>query len=399
MSSIYKDKKGYTYYQVWTYHNTTNGKKRKVQKSLGKNKTKSQLKNEVQVLDKFYEKEDRVFKTRGFKKPTHTIQTLYQMYIDNLDQKLLNKEISKTTRRFGFENTKNFIEYYVDVYGNKNIDYVSTTELERYKQHRIGLGLSVNTIRINLRGVRGLFNWIVDEGYLTDNPFKLKIPTYIPRDREKIPTPTDFKKIRRFITNSIFDEKKIKSGLHRIGGWWNNNDWFRYMVFFGMKTGMRGGEIRILEWNYNPEIHRPDNRVSYSYLSNDWKTITIFFKGTENTIPVSNDIRKVLNILDKKKSDRGDFVFQNPTTKEPYEKSRFNKCFRELMIGLGLKDNNGKSKYKFHSIRHGVVSELINSGVPMGQVSKLLRHTDIRTTMNIYYHLVDDELKGVMDIL
>ena len=250
-----------------------------------------------------------------------------------------------------------------------------------------------------MRGVRGLFNWIVDEGYITDSPFKIKIPTYIPRDREKIPTPNDFKKIKRFITNSIYDEDKIKSRKHRLGDWWDNNDWFRYIVYFGLKTGMRGGEIRIMEWNYNPEIHRPDNKVSYSYLSNDWKTITIFFKGTENSIPVSTDIRKVLNKLENLRDPKCPFVFGNPKTNEPYEKSRFNKCFRLLMTGLGLKDVNGKPKYKFHSIRHGVVSELINTGVPMGQVSKLLRHTDIRTTMNIYYHLVDDELKGVMDIL
>ena len=59
---------------------------------------------------------------------------------------------------------------------------------------------------------------------------------------------------------------------------------------------------------------------------------------------------------------------------------------------MGL-DGNG---YKPHSIRHSVVSDLISKGINLYSISKLLRHTDIRTTINIYGHLLPSDLEDVM---
>ena len=45
-SSIYTDKKGFNYYQTYSFFGSKDGLKKKVQKNLGKDKTSSQLKHE-----------------------------------------------------------------------------------------------------------------------------------------------------------------------------------------------------------------------------------------------------------------------------------------------------------------------------------------------------------------
>lgn len=45
-----------------------------------------------------------------------------------------------------------------------------------------------------------------------------------------------------------------------------------------------------------------------------------------------------------------------------------------------------------HRLRHSFASNLIRSGVGLKQVQKLMRHSSITTTMNIYSHLLDDDL-------
>jgi len=56
----------------------------------------------------------------------------------------------------------------------------------------------------------------------------------------------------------------------------------------------------------------------------------------------------------------------------------------------------------FHDLRHTFVSILIGEGVPTADVQKLARHASYQTTVDIYHHLLPDELeKGLnhLDLL
>jgi integrase len=50
-------------------------------------------------------------------------------------------------------------------------------------------------------------------------------------------------------------------------------------------------------------------------------------------------------------------------------------------------------RIRYHDLRHTAASLLLALGVPIHVVQKILGHTDIRTTMNIYGHLYDAEKK------
>lgn len=53
---------------------------------------------------------------------------------------------------------------------------------------------------------------------------------------------------------------------------------------------------------------------------------------------------------------------------------------------------NGKANN--HRFRHSFASNLIRSGVNVKSVQKLMRHSNIQTTLNIYSHLIDDDLSN-----
>ncbi len=69
--------------------------------------------------------------------------------------------------------------------------------------------------------------------------------------------------------------------------------------------------------------------------------------------------------------------------------ARFKKVVRECKLD---------DRYHFHSLRHTFASWLVQMGVPIYEVSKLLGHADIKTTQ-IYSHLRSNDLRDAVDSL
>lgn len=51
----------------------------------------------------------------------------------------------------------------------------------------------------------------------------------------------------------------------------------------------------------------------------------------------------------------------------------------------------------FHAIRHGVASELINSGAPITVVKEQMRHSDVRVTLGVYGHVIGNAQRKAVD--
>jgi len=69
------------------------------------------------------------------------------------------------------------------------------------------------------------------------------------------------------------------------------------------------------------------------------------------------------------------------------------KNLRPLLRSLGMKSVG------FHAIRHGVASELINSGTPIVVVRDQMRHSDVRVTLGIYGHVIGNARRKAVDVL
>lgn len=136
---------------------------------------------------------------------------------------------------------------------------------------------------------------------------------------------------------------------------------------FALNTAMRIGEIVSLEWD------------NINFTAN---TITIESENSKNKrtekIPLSSTVRKLLLEL-KMKSLDSEYVFLNSENK-PYQKpDSLNNVYRTALKRAGIEG------LRFHDLRHTAATRMIESGISIVSVSKILRHRDLKTTMR-YMH-------------
>ncbi len=65
--------------------------------------------------------------------------------------------------------------------------------------------------------------------------------------------------------------------------------------------------------------------------------------------------------------------------------------FRMLAVAAGLR------RIRLHDLRHGAVSMLLDVGVPLAVVSKLVGHSSTKTTSDLYGHLVEGTAEAATD--
>ena len=401
-SSVYTDKRGYSYYQTWSWFNTKDGKKCKTQKPISKSLNKTQVKQLCNEWDEFFNQVDYNHTTGNpYQKPPIPLSKIVKEYIDGETKLYELGDISISTLRINRENINLFKEWFLANHNDRNVDRITTKDIDNYRTHRRlkkhnGDRLSDNTIRINLRVVRTFFNWCLKKKYIGYTPFTedINIPSYSKRTDEETPLGEDWNKLFSFIEKSISFKTQGTKGEKRFQKF-NDNEWFKYVIYIMCNTGMRPGEVRMLKWKKGKRDN-PNQRQSYSYLDRNFENIHIFFKAHYSFIPIKKDLRILFEELAKSKG-KNTYIFQSPITELPYDKSIFNKMFRQLMVNLDMVDEDGKNLYTPHSIRHGVVSNLMTQNVGLGQISRLLRHTSIRTTMDIYGHLLPQDLENVME--
>lgn len=51
----------------------------------------------------------------------------------------------------------------------------------------------------------------------------------------------------------------------------------------------------------------------------------------------------------------------------------------------------------FHDLRHAAATNLIKAGVPLSHVQRIIRHADIRTTIGVYGHLDNEDLRASLE--
>lgn len=58
-----------------------------------------------------------------------------------------------------------------------------------------------------------------------------------------------------------------------------------------------------------------------------------------------------------------------------------------------------QSNVTFHMFRHSLCSNLSKANVPIVAISKIMRHSRVSTTLNIYSHVFNGDLKNAIDTI
>ena len=173
--------------------------------------------------------------------------------------------------------------------------------------------------------------------------------------------------------------------------------WERYrpMLYLAADTGMRPGEYIALptfnvsrnEVKVDRAIERNGHRISVTKTPSGWRYIDLS--------PVTADM--VIHYIDNlAASNPPDFVFPTSTGKWQSITNWRKLGFAAACFEAGLVEKverNGKiaerPKYAPYDLRHFFASMLIERRLNLKRIQKLMGHSNITTTLNIYGHLIE----------
>ena len=156
-----------------------------------------------------------------------------------------------------------------------------------------------------------------------------------------------------------------------------------YVVELLILTGARCGEIRLAKWC---NIDMDECAL----------TVPVSKTGKRRTIYLSERSKKVIALIRKRSESLGipvtndAYLVQNPRTGKPY--NDFQVSFSRARAAVGIND------VRVHDLRHTYASLLIQNGVSLYEVQKLLGHSSPNMTQR-YAHLNPNSLKQIVNNL
>lgn len=241
--------------------------------------------------------------------------------------------------------------------GDIPIDLVTVRDVDRFKTARVK---QIKPISVNkdLATLKAAFNQALRWEYIKVNPFsqtkKLRIPDKPP---------------------AYFTRQEIRQVIRAC-----EHHWLHDLVIVALNTGMRVGELTNLRWTH-VDMKRRMIRIANG---DGFQTKT----GKGNIVPMNDIVAAVLEER-MKRGEEHVFTMRDRQIKKNWVSSAFKKVLRREGI---------REELHFHSLRHTFASWLVQDGVSLYQVSRLLGHSDVKTT-EMYAHLQPDMMHDIVERL
>lgn len=187
--------------------------------------------------------------------------------------------------------------------------------------------------------------------------------------------PQNWRKVSKFKEKKgrveFHTNEEVKTILKHLGQGW------KVVVLLGARAGLRRGEIALLKW---ADVDFKNNQI---YVAPN-KT-----EG-HRYVPIAEDLRKALEKARKAKP-KAEYVVNVGDASHRSSAGYLSAYYRKLTADLPF-------DCKMHKLRHTFASHLVQSGVDLYRVSKLLGHSSIQMT-EIYAHLAPADLKSAVKML
>lgn len=182
--------------------------------------------------------------------------------------------------------------------------------------------------------------------------------------------------------------------LLRVARLRNNPNWVVLPLLY--YTGCRIGEVLALTWNDvdfdNKVIH-----INKQYTMDNSRNRPVFKDHTKTKagiriVPMPKELLKVLRVHYNDHKDKSPYVLHKCRTGDMLPYPAIAQLFRTW---LDMTNINGIS---LHSFRHSYICSLVRAGVPINTISRIVGHSDIAMTLNVYAQkeMSPDDVKEVL---
>lgn len=272
-----------------------------------------------------------------------TLQTEYLKYS-------ATRHSSKTTKDYG-----SVIRDFINFIGKCSINKIEKNSIEKYVQHKFQKSMFVASK--NLRYLKSIFNWAVTQEYIDSSPCQKVKNIRLPEKQPLFLSKNDFN-----ILLEKIDDQLLKQ-----------------IVIFAIYTGLRESEILTLKWD---QVDIKNKMIILSNRSHITKSRRV------RSVPLNDSAFHVIN---NRIGISEELVFTK--SGRPILNNYVTKKFK-----FYIRQTSFNQKLKFHSLRHTFASWLVQNGVSIYEVSKLLGHADIKTT-EIYAHLSPENFRNAVELL
>ncbi len=281
------------------------------------------------------------------------------------------------------DDTRRMIERLCEHAGWSLLRDIDADGANRYAEHLFSLGRAARTVNAQLTAVKALTTWAVRTARLSHDPLATVAKPNAESDRRVI---------RRFLSHDEY--QWLDSVTRRASDSYGMTGHDRALLYaVAIQSGLRAGELRSLT---RGKLH----------LSGSKPFILAEAKATKNkkiarqyvTRPLADELRAMVS-----RKVGGAVVFDLPSEHDLASMLRcdlaaaravwldtFPTAQKRIEADAGdflQPHDSERETLDFHALRHTCASWLIASGADVKTVQSVMRHSDIRLTMDRYGHL------------
>jgi len=277
-------------------------------------------------------------------------QTLIQDWLEVIGySKQSNRETTK------IQHEQLYKKLILPYFGHRKLDAIKPTDVVDFLFHLQELKYASESQRKALNLLSRIFATAIEEDMIYKNPCKTSIV------RSSIST-FEFKEQRFLTKDELF---WLSETIHPK---------FKELIIFAGLTGLRKGELFALDTS---DIDGDKVIVSKSLSSFGGEQVITKPKTSRSvrTVTIPNEVSQYFNNLEYGP------VFKSTTGKRINPDN-----FRKRYFSVAVKESIGEP-FRFHDLRHTAVALAIKENKHPFEISKMLGHTSIKTTFDVYGHL------------
>ncbi len=269
-----------------------------------------------------------------------------------------------------------------DVIGTKLLTEVKPIHCQKVFTDMADKGYKSSSIQRTKIALRNMLEFAAENDVIIDNPCKKSLKCDIGRPSEK-------KEALTIDTQRIFLEAV-------------SDNIYENQYRFVLQTGLRTGELAGLKWcdiDFQRRTLKVERSMKYWYDVGEWKVGPPKSQSGYRTIPLTDEAIRILKDQKEKNCrlkvlpiEWMDTVFLGksgtPVKNTAYDTGLYNICRRKDI-----------PRFSMHVLRHTFATRCIEGGMKPKTLQKILGHSNISITMDLYVHITEDEKQREINLV
>lgn len=272
----------------------------------------------------------------------------------------------------------------------KQLSEITAFAVERWRSERHKNGVTPSTTNRDLDGLRSVLSKAVAWGLLKDHPLRTvrratldtrgRVRFLSPAEETRLRDALDARELKLRAARASFNAWRAARGYKLLPDYHGYADHLQPIVLTALLTGARRGELFDLRWGAVDLA-----RAVVTFTGSTTKS------GLSRRVPLCTEAQTVLTVWrdqqPAKAREAEALVFPSPQTGKRLD--NITTAWSGLVTEAKLKD------FTFHSLRHSFASTLVQRGVDLFVVQRLLGHATPTMTQR-YSHLADEHLAAAV---